>query len=307
MANGKDVNKERSFWWKTGNFGNWLLTIVLALLLTTPLFILLHRLLPNPVWDIPFDRIALALALIALFIFIFRKIKIIVYIILGLITIALIVTTAMGSYGIDDIFHDYQGLLYGLVNDPQPVEDFASQLKPFPNKMAIKHAIDYDNPKVKQYANAAVRKHFRDEQKGDNRKFVQYCAVFKEINNNWLYINDPKSREYFASASESTTSLSGDCDDHSILMSACIMSIGGNVRLVRTEDHIYPELFVGSRADLDNLHYLIREKLFKEECQGKQLYYHIDDKNQYWLNLDYTGNYPGGEFMPGTVIATLEL
>jgi len=303
----KKKKEKKSFFKSMKNGGNWLLSIVLSLLLTVPLFILLHRLLPNSAWNIPFDRIALAIALFALFVFIFRKIQIVVYIVICLLVITLSITTAVGSYGIDDICHDYRGLVYGLVHDPEPVEDFAEQMKPFPNKVAIKRAIEFDNPTVKQYANTAVRKHFIDEQKGENRKFAQYCAVFKEINSNWLYINDPKSREYFATASESVTNLSGDCDDHSILMAACIMSIGGTVRLVRTENHIYPELFVGSKADLDNLHYLIREKLFKEECNEKKLFYHVDRKNQYWLNLDYTEHYPGGEFMPGIIIGTLEL
>jgi hypothetical protein len=28
----------------------------------------------------------------------------------------------------------------------------------------------------------------------------------------------------------------------------------------------------------------------------KQLHYHIDERNQIWLNLDYTAKYPGGPF-----------
>jgi hypothetical protein len=35
---------------------------------------------------------------------------------------------------------------------------------------------------------------------------------------------------------------------------------------------------------------------FVKEITGKQPHYHIDERNQIWLNLDYTAKYPGGPF-----------
>ena len=53
--------------------------------------------------------------------------------------------------------------------------------------------------------------------------------------------------------------LSGDCDDHSILMAACIRAIGGTPRLIHTKGHIYPEIYIGKKSDLEAINYLIKK------------------------------------------------
>jgi transglutaminase-like putative cysteine protease len=131
--------------------------------------------------------------------------------------------------------------------------------------------------------------------------------VFKEINNNWNYVSDPKGREYIASASESVKYLSGDCDDHSILMAACIRSIGGIPRLIHTDGHIYPEILIGNKVDLETINYLVKKVLFPDESKGKSLHYHIDERGNIWLNLDYTAKYPGGPFMNEEILSALTL
>ena len=129
----------------------------------------------------------------------------------------------------------------------------------------------------------------------------------KEINNNWNYVSDPKGREYIADASESLLYFSGDCDDHSILMAACVKAIGGTPRLIHTGGHIYPEILIGDKADLETVNYLIKMVLFVKESKGKQIHYHIDERGQVWLNLDYTSNYPGGPFMSEEILGALTL
>ncbi|HEU4497412.1 MAG TPA: transglutaminase, partial [Flavobacterium sp.] len=52
---------------------------------------------------------------------------------------------------------------------------------------------------------------------------------------------------------------------------------------------------------------LIKEVLFKEESKGKELHYHIDERGQVWLNLDYTATYPGGPFMSEEILGALTL
>jgi len=108
-------------------------------------------------------------------------------------------------------------------------------------------------------------------------------------------------------ASESLEFLSGDCDDHSILMAACVRAIGGTPRLIHTKGHIYPEILIGNMNDLETANFLIKNKLFVKESYGQQLHYHIDERNQIWLNLDYTAKYPGGPFMSEEILGALTL
>jgi hypothetical protein len=152
----------------------------------------------------------------------------------------------------------------------------------------------------------ATSKYFRDV-KGykKDRKIIQCFAVFKEIRDKWNYVNDPKGREYIAHASESLQHFSGDCDDHAILMAACIRAVGGTPRIIHTGGHLYPEMLVGTEADLETANYLIKELLFVEESRGHEVHYHIDEYGQVWLNLDYTATYPGGPFMSEEILGAL--
>jgi len=139
------------------------------------------------------------------------------------------------------------------------------------------------------------------------RVTIQSFAVFKEIKDRWNYVNDPKGQEYIAAASESLEHFSGDCDDHAILMAACVRAVGGTPRLIHTGGHIYPEMLIGNKKDLEAINYLIKEVLFKQESKGKEIHYHIDERGQIWLNLDYTARYPGGPFMSEEILGALTL
>jgi hypothetical protein len=181
-------------------------------------------------------------------------------------------------------------------------------LLPFPNKDQILRAIEYQNPKVRNFAIMATTKHFKNiKGYSDYRNLIQCFAVFKEINSRWNYVNDPKNGDYIATAHESLLYFSGDCDDHSTLMAAAIRSIGGTPRLIHTKGHIYPEILIGSRKDLEKVNYLIKNILFVEESLNKQINYHIDERNQVWLNLDYTAKYPGGPFLSEEILGALTL
>lgn len=154
----------------------------------------------------------------------------------------------------------------------------------------------------------ATSKYFKDV-KGYNkyRTLIQCFAVFKEINGRWNYVNDPKGREYIAKATESVKYFSGDCDDHSILMVAAVKSIGGIPRLIHTGGHIYPEILIGDKSDLETINFLIKKVLFVEESKDQTLHYHIDERGQVWLNLDYTAKYPGGPFLREEILGALTL
>jgi hypothetical protein len=197
-------------------------------------------------------------------------------------------------------------MIYSMSENPNPQDLIVAKLLPFPNKSKIIDAVDFTNPKVRNFALFATTQHFRDL-KGfkKNRKLIQCFAVFKEIRNHWNYVNDPKGREYIAYASESLQHFSGDCDDHAVLMAACIKAVGGTPRIIHTGGHLYPEMLIGNKNDLETAIYLIKEELFKQESHNQQIHYHIDERGQIWLNLDYTATYPGGKFMSEEILGEL--
>ena len=281
---------------------------VVSLLVAAPLFIFLHRYIPNLQWPYHMDRLLLALFTLLLVFFIFIKMK-------GLVIASFLATFIGLSYAqftnrycFDNVYEDYRALLYSLKDSPHPEEFVIANFTPFPNKSKFLEGINFENPIVRNYALNATSRHFVDYQKRVKyRVILQSFAIFKEINANWNYVSDPKSREYLAKASESIEHLSGDCDDHSILMAACIKSVGGTPRLIYTKRHVYPEILIGSQSDMEALNYLIREKLFKYEIGDETLHYHVDERNRIWLNLDYTAQYPGGKFLKEEVLGVLSL
>jgi hypothetical protein len=88
--------------------------------------------------------------------------------------------------------------------------------------------------------------------------------------------------------------MGGDCDDHSILMASCMMSIGARVRLVIVEGHMYPELYVGNEKEFNIMQQAIVQ-LFNDQ-KISNIFYHEHD-GEYWVNLDYTARHPGGKYM----------
>ena len=281
---------------------------VLNVLITIPIFIILHQNIIELEWSFHIDRILLFIVILVLIQLILRAMRRITLISIFLYLIALFYGTIFGGYGFQTVFEDYQSMLYTMSYNPYPQDIIIDKLLPFPNKSKILNAIDYSNPKVRNFSLMAVNKHFKDE-KGYNDYFtiIQCFSVFKEINSNWNYVSDPKGREYIANASESAKYLAGDCDDHSILMAACIRSIGGIPRLIHTDGHIYPEILIGKQADLETINYLVKKVLFPDESKGKSLHYHIDERGNIWLNLDYTAKYPGGPFMNEEILSALTL
>lgn len=281
---------------------------LLNILIAIPVFIIIHQNIIDPQWPYQIDRILLFIAIIAVIQLILRALRTIIIICLAVYLIALIYGSTFGNYGFNAVYEDYRSMMYTMLDDPNPQDIIIAKLLPFPNKSKILNAIDYSNPKVRNFALMATTKNFRDV-KGyrQYRVTIQCFAVFKEIKNNWNYVNDPKGQEYIAAASESIQHFSGDCDDHAILMAACIRAVGGTPRLIHTGGHIYPEMLIGNKKDLEAVNYLIKEVLFKQESKGKDLHYHIDERGQIWLNLDYTAKYPGGPFMSEEILGALTL
>lgn len=283
-----------------------IIIFVLNLLLAIPIFLIAHQNFIDLQWVSHLDRILLFITIIVLIQLALRAMRRVTLISIFLYLIILFIGTVFGGYGFKSVFEDYRYMLYSMSEDPNPQDIIISKLLPFPNKSKVIDAIQYDNPKVRSFALMATTKNFNNlKEYGDYRTIIQCFAVFKEINSRWNYVSDPKGKDYIATASESLRYLSGDCDDHSILMAACIKSIGGIPRLIHTDGHIYPEILIGSRKDFEAINYLIKKELFVEESKGQTIHYHIDERNQIWLNLDYTAHYPGGPFMHEAILGAL--
>lgn len=288
----------------------WDMVIIFGLniLIAIPVFLIAHQNLVDPDWPISIDRILMFVTIVVIIQFVLRVMRRIIIIAIALYLIALIYGSIFGNYGFESVYEDYRALVYAMAEDPYPQDIIITKLLPFPNKTKIVNAIDYQNPRVRNFAVAATTRHFKDVKKyREYRTLIQCFAAFKEINTRWNYVNDPKGRDYIASASESVALLSGDCDDHSVLMAACIRSIGGTPRLIHTTGHMYPEILVGNKNDLEMVHYLIKKVLFPKESKDKDIHYHIDERGQIWLNLDYTARYPGGPFMSEEILGALTL
>jgi hypothetical protein len=283
-----------------------IIIFALNVLIAVPVFIILHQNLIDPEWPFHIDRILIFITLVIAIQLVLRLLKTILIICLALYVLALMFGSLFGRYGFNAVYEDYRSMIYTMAEDPNPQDIIISKLLPFPNKGKIIDAVNYDSPRVRNFAVMSATKYFRNI-KGyqEQRRLIQCFAVFKEIRNRWLYVNDPSNREYIASASESLQHFSGDCDDHAILMAACIKAIGGTPRIIHTGGHLYPEMLIGTKADLETANYLIKEQLFVEESKNQEVHYHIDERGQVWLNLDYTARYPGGRFMREEILGEL--
>lgn len=285
-----------------------IIIFVLNILITIPVFIIAHQNFITLDWAHHIDRILLFLIILTVFQLLLRALRRVTLISVILYVIMLLYGTLSGKYGFRSIFEDYRSMIYTMNDNPYPQDIIITKLLPFPNKSKIIDAVEYQNPKIRNFAIIAINENFMDI-KGyhDYSTIVQAFAVFKEINSRWNYVSDPKGHDYIAKATESVQYLSGDCDDHSIFMAACIKSIGGTMRLIHTKGHIYPELLIGSKIDLERINYAIKKDLFPTESKHKSINYHIDERGKIWLNLDYTAKYPGGPFMNEEILGALTL
>ncbi|HNP33179.1 MAG TPA: transglutaminase, partial [Flavobacterium sp.] len=264
-----------------------IIIFVLNILITIPVFIIAHHNLITLDWAHHIDRILLFLLILIVIQLILRAMRRITLISVILYLIFLFYGTVFGDYSFQTVFEDYRSMMYTMDDDPYPQDIIITKLLPFPNKSKILDAIEYQNPKIRNFAIMAINKYFKDV-KGyyDYFTIIQAFAIFKEINTRWHYVSDPKGHDYIAKATESLQYLSGDCDDHSVFMAACIKSIGGTTRLIHTKGHIYPELLIGKKKDLERINYAIKKVLFVKESKGKPINYHIDERGNIWLNLD---------------------
>jgi hypothetical protein len=257
------------------------------------------------------DHILTFLLLFSLIFLFVRTFRLYIYIIAIIGLVGMTITNFSGVYTLNNLADDYKELLFDLSKDTMDKKknEVSSDIS---IELELREAIDYTNPTVREYAvNSAVKNFKEQENLASNYKLIQYFSIFKEVVNIWEYVNDPSGEDYYSKASEtigllkSDGKFKGDCDDYSILIASCIKAIGGEVRLVRTTivsengeevGHLYPEVKIGTEADIKEINYLIKTILFPNESDGKDINYYLDAKGYIWLNFDYNDRYPGGRY-----------
>lgn len=162
------------------------------------------------------------------------------------------------------------------------------------NVEMLEEACDFNLPYTKSFANELAACSAGDYA---SVGIEQVCEIFDYCYKKWRYVSDPAEQEYVARASESiAASLTGDCDDFAILLSSCILAIGGNVRITtaytETSGHAFAELDI---TEMDK-HYVLEtiNKRFGERVVNSLAT--KSEGGRVWLNLDWQASYPGGRY-----------
>lgn len=167
------------------------------------------------------------------------------------------------------------------------------------NLEKLREAMDITNPVTRKFS-LQLASAFPGEFNID-----QTCSIYNYIYKNWKYVNDPRGLDYFSKASETiNNNFTGDCDDFSILIATVIESIGGRTRINfafgPAGNHAFTEVYFTD--DPKKLHERINyhfqgplEFLFGI-TKVEKVNYKNDPVKGYWLNLDYTSKYPGGDY-----------
>jgi hypothetical protein len=145
---------------------------------------------------------------------------------------------------------------------------------------------------------------FFDEYYPKYRQICRQLSLLKYVKENFRYVPDPSSFDYFASPQESIELMAGDCDDYTILIASILKAIGANVRIIWAPKHVYPELYCGDKMNFEKYVSAIYT-LFEQEIGQKQIYYRIDKNGNYWINIDYTDLYPGSVYQSNEVLSVI--
>jgi len=189
---------------------------------------------------------------------------------------------------------------------PTPMSSELIQVTPTANSEdteanKIAQAIDYQNPLVKNFATAQIQKTSTGTLSNGKINIAQVCDVWQTIHNEWTYVADPIDFNYFTPASDTINNgLKGNCVDYATLNAAVIESIGGNARVVTAcppnggECHAYAEDLLDPSQIKSIANYI------GQRYGTNYVYWHTSTDSQgntqYWLNLDWSANYPGGPF-----------
>lgn len=285
---------------------------LLSVLTVLPLAPYINRFVPSiQVYDWHVDLVLsiLIAVLIAFFIHWFFKPLIIpaFFVVTGI----MVTNHVNGRYSYANVLNDYQGAVQGnwgtqdkkqmdiLSFYPRRVETYVDR-----TVRGIREKVNYKDSTVRNFSVKHSLQYY-DEYWPKYGKLVRYLSLYRYIRENFKYVNDSQRDEYFATPMETILNgMGGDCDDHSILMTSCLQSIGARTRIVLIRGHAYPELYCGNEDDFEVMKQAIVHLFTGRPI--KELYYH-EMKGEYWINLDYTARHPGGYYLNDKVYALIEL
>lgn len=288
----------------------WLLVIISALTVL-PLAPLINRYIPPLVignWNLD---LTVSIILAAVFTWIvLRLFRFLLIPAVALLVLVLLYNQLTNGYGFKRIMSDYRTMVEqnwgrkgqketNLVLNPGIFEGPLTK-----TVKALQSKVNSQDSVVRNFAVEHSLDYF-DEYHTKYGPIVRQLSLFKYINNRFKYVSDSERDEYFATARETIQNgMGGDCDDHSILMVSALKAIGGHCRMVLTEGHLYPELYVGDEKAFERMQQAIIH-LFSDQAI-ENIFYHEQD-GQYWINCDYTAKYPGGPYLSEKAFAIIDL
>ena len=285
--------------------------IVTGLLTILPLAPVINRYLPPVLlgsWN--FDLIIsllLAGLLTWLVLRVFRFLLIPAIVFLGIV---LFYNQLTNGYGFKSMLNDYRSMVENnWGNNDKKEKNLVVTASFFDGPLtktvkSLQSKVDYRDSVVRNFAVKHSLDYF-DEFHMKYGSMVRLLSLFKYINSTFKYVSDSERDEYFATPRETILNgLGGDCDDHTLLMVSCLKAIGGHLRMVLTEGHLYPEMLCGDKKSFERMQQAI-VYLFGNEAIDN-MYYH-EQNGQYWINLDYSAKYPGGPYVSEIAYAIIEL
>ncbi|MHA4847052.1 transglutaminase domain-containing protein [Flavitalea antarctica] len=295
---------------KQHNVKNFLLVAV-GLLTIVPLAPVINRYLP-PVLVGSFN-LDLIISLLLAALFTWLVLRIFRFLLIPAVVFLLVVVfynQFTNGYGFKSMINDYRSMVENnWGNNDKKEKNLVVSASFFDGPLtktvkSLQSKVDYKDSLVRNFAVQHSLLYF-DEYHMKYGAMVRLLSLFKHINSNFKYVSDSERDEYFATPRETILNgMGGDCDDHTLLMVSCLKAIGGHVRMVLTEGHLYPELLAGDKKSFERMQQAI-VYLFGNEAIDN-MYYH-EQNGQYWLNLDYSAKYPGGPYVSEIAYAIIEL
>jgi len=305
-----DNNFAKKAFWKK-DWVNFLVNLI-GILIIVPLAPFICRFIPPLlVGDFNFDIVvSLLIAILVVRVFIWL-LKPMILPLFALSIVFFLYEQKKGTFTIKDTIRSYKFLVLQNFGIKEKKATDILNLRPamFENIQSrtarvVQSKMNYHDSLVRNFAIVHSLDYFK-EYKPKYGNLARYFSLFKYINQNFNYVSDPSKDEYYATARETITNgFGGDCDDHSILMANCMSDIGAKCRLVVVENHMYPELYIGSKQDFLVAQQAVIQMFSNYQISG--IYYH-ENEGEYWINLDYTARYPGGPYMNDKVKLVIDL
>ncbi|MDP3277677.1 MAG: FHA domain-containing protein [Deltaproteobacteria bacterium] len=163
----------------------------------------------------------------------------------------------------------------------------------------VRRALDPAEPVLR---NTAVQIASRSE---GTFRVEQVAALWTHVRSRWRYVNDPRGREYVAMPKESIqNNYAGDCDDFAVTLAGMVRAIGGEARVVFMEGarggHAYAEACVQEppATVATKIARYYGRNWARYAGSRQHVAFRSSSACAVWLNLDWNGNVPGGDYEP---------